>query len=129
MYCIAFGIYACVFVYVYEQCADLVFDEMQRIAAQCESTELSRFPALKERVVEVVHGKLYIINTQYALPSKLARLDPYMLHIVVRETDMLVNHIHVCACQAYLRRSLQQVHALAGLTSFTAHMLDAQYTR
>jgi Dynamin central region len=48
----------CVYMYAYQQCADLVFDEMQRIAAQCESTELSRFPALKERVVEVVHGKL-----------------------------------------------------------------------
>jgi Dynamin central region len=39
------------------QCADLVFDEMQRIAAQCETTELSRFPMLRERVVEVVHGE------------------------------------------------------------------------
>jgi Dynamin central region len=64
--------------YVYEQCADLVFDEMQRIAAQCESTELSRFPALKERVVEVVHGK-YI--AQYTLKSYWTR--SYMSHICV----------------------------------------------
>lgn len=35
------------------QCADLVFDEMQRIAAQCEGAELSRFPTLRERIVEV----------------------------------------------------------------------------
>lgn len=35
------------------QCADLVFDEMQRIAAQCEGTELSRFPTLRDRIVEV----------------------------------------------------------------------------
>lgn len=39
------------------QCADLVFDEMQRIAAQCETTELTRFPLLRERVAEVVHGE------------------------------------------------------------------------
>lgn len=35
------------------QCADLVFDEMQRIAAQCEGTELTRFPCLRDRIVEV----------------------------------------------------------------------------
>ena len=35
------------------QCADLVFDEMQRIAAQCEGAELGRFPCLRDRIVEV----------------------------------------------------------------------------
>lgn len=38
------------------QCADLVFDEMQRIAAQCEGTELTRFPCLRDRIVEVRKG-------------------------------------------------------------------------
>lgn len=39
------------------QCADLVFDEMQRIAAQCEGTELTRFPCLRDRIVEVRRGR------------------------------------------------------------------------
>lgn len=44
---------SCVFSQPGLQCADLVFDEMQRIAAQCEGTELSRFPCLRDRIVEV----------------------------------------------------------------------------
>ncbi len=40
------------------QCADLVFDEMQRMAIQCEGMDLMRFPALKDAVIEVVHSVL-----------------------------------------------------------------------
>ena len=36
------------------QCVDLVFEELQRIANQCEPGELTRFPNLRERLVEVV---------------------------------------------------------------------------
>lgn len=47
------------------QCADLVFDEMQRIAAQCEGAELSRFPSLRDRIVEVRKslGRLGVVRT------------------------------------------------------------------
>jgi len=37
---------------------DLVFDELLRMAAQCETTELTRFPELRDRVVEVVNHML-----------------------------------------------------------------------
>ena len=40
------------------QCVDLVFDEMQRIAFQSESQELSRFPELRDRVYEIVQQQL-----------------------------------------------------------------------
>jgi dynamin 1-like protein len=40
------------------QCVDLVYEELQRIAAQSEPRELSRFPFLKERLVEVVSNLL-----------------------------------------------------------------------
>jgi dynamin 1-like protein len=36
------------------QCVDLVFDELQRIASQSEPSELTRFPNLRDRMVEVV---------------------------------------------------------------------------
>jgi dynamin 1-like protein len=36
------------------QCVDLVYEELQRIAAQSEPKELTRFPILKERMVDVV---------------------------------------------------------------------------
>lgn len=40
------------------QCVDLVFDELQRMALQCETTELTRFPELRDRVTDVVTNML-----------------------------------------------------------------------
>lgn len=40
------------------QCIDLVFDELQRMASQCETTELTRFPELRDRVLDVVNQML-----------------------------------------------------------------------
>ena len=40
------------------QCIDLVFDELQRMASQCETTELTRFPELRDRVLDVVNQLL-----------------------------------------------------------------------
>lgn len=40
------------------QCVDLVYEELQRIASQCEPGELIRFPNLRDRLVEVVHDLL-----------------------------------------------------------------------
>jgi len=40
------------------QCVDLVYEELQRIASQCEPGELTRFPNLRERMAEVVSGLL-----------------------------------------------------------------------
>lgn len=36
------------------QCIDLVFDELQRLAAQCEAPELTRFSHLRDRVLDTV---------------------------------------------------------------------------
>ena len=40
------------------QCVDYVFDEMQRVALQCETDELTRFPELRERTFEIVNAML-----------------------------------------------------------------------
>ena len=40
------------------ECVDLVYEELQRIAAQSEPKELVRFPNLKERMVDVVSSLL-----------------------------------------------------------------------
>jgi dynamin 1-like protein len=40
------------------QCVDLVFEELQRIASQSEPSELTRFPILRDRMVEVVNALL-----------------------------------------------------------------------
>jgi len=40
------------------QCVDLVYDELQRIAAQSEPTELTRYPNLRDRMMDVVSSLL-----------------------------------------------------------------------
>jgi len=40
------------------QCVDLVYEELKVITNQCEPGELTRFPNLRERLVEVVNGLL-----------------------------------------------------------------------
>jgi dynamin 1-like protein len=40
------------------QCVDLIYEELQRISAQSEPSELTRFPVLRDRMVEVVSSLL-----------------------------------------------------------------------
>jgi len=40
------------------QCVELVYEELQRIASQSEPPELTRFPILRDRMVEVVNSLL-----------------------------------------------------------------------
>jgi len=40
------------------QCVDLVYEELQRIASQSEPPELTRFPNLRDRMMEVVNSLL-----------------------------------------------------------------------
>ncbi|CAI5745459.1 unnamed protein product [Peronospora destructor] len=58
------------------QCVDLVFDELQRVTSQCETIELTRFPELRDRVMEVVNGMLRgsLIPTQ-AMIQNLIRIE------------------------------------------------------
>ena len=39
-------------------CVDLVYEELQRIATQAEPSELTRYPVLRERIVEVMMNLL-----------------------------------------------------------------------
>lgn len=56
------------------QCVDLVFDEMQRMAYQSETTELSRFPELREKVFEIVNQLLRncVVPTQKMISNLIS---------------------------------------------------------
>lgn len=58
------------------QCIDLVFDELQRVTSQCETMELSRFPELRNRVIEVVNHMLRssLVPTQ-AMVQNLIQIE------------------------------------------------------
>lgn len=58
------------------QCCDLVFDEMQRICSQCESTELSRFPELRDRIMDVVSRLLRrCVSPTHSMISNLVQIE------------------------------------------------------
>ena len=58
------------------QCVDLVFDEMQRMAFQSETTELSRFPELRDRVYEIVNNLLRAcVSPTQKMISNLIQLE------------------------------------------------------
>lgn len=58
------------------QCADLVFDELQRMAAQCEPIEFQRFPELRERMVEVVSSLLRrCVSPTQLMISNLVKIE------------------------------------------------------
>jgi dynamin 1-like protein len=58
------------------QCIDLVFDELQRMASQCETTELTRFPELRDRVLDVVNALLRkCVGPTQAMISNLIKIE------------------------------------------------------
>lgn len=72
------------------QCVDLVYEELQRIALQSEPKELTRFPFLKERMVEVVSLLLKrcmaptqtmvsnLVNIELAVSNTLLWIDSFI---------------------------------------------------
>mmetsp|Transcript_16093 Transcript_16093/g.30405 ORF Transcript_16093/g.30405 Transcript_16093/m.30405 type:complete len:810 (+) Transcript_16093:287-2716(+) len=58
------------------QCVDLVYEELQRIASQCEPGELTRFPNLRDRLVEVVNGLLKrAVGPTQMMVSNLVKIE------------------------------------------------------
>jgi len=48
------------------QCVEMIYEELQRIVAQLDNKELSRFATLKDRVIEVVNQQLQ----KYRVPTR-----------------------------------------------------------
>ena len=70
------------------QCVDLVFDELQRMALQCETTELTRFPELRDRVVDVVNSMLRsCIGPTQQMISNLIKIE--LAHINTSHPDFI----------------------------------------
>ena len=57
-------------------CVDLVYEELQRIAAQSEPSELARFPILRDRMVEVVMNLLRkCVDPTQLMVSNLVKIE------------------------------------------------------
>jgi dynamin 1-like protein len=70
------------------QCVDLVYDELQRIASQSEPKELTRFPNLRDRMVEVVSSLLKrCVSPTQMMVSNLVRIE--LAYINTNHPDFL----------------------------------------
>jgi dynamin 1-like protein len=58
------------------QCVDLIYEELQRISAQSEPSELTRFPVLRDRMVEVVSSLLRrCVGPTQMMVSNLVKIE------------------------------------------------------
>ena len=58
------------------QRVDSVYEELQQISSQCEPGELTRFPNLRDRMVEVVNGLLKrAVGPTQMMVSNLIRIE------------------------------------------------------
>jgi dynamin 1-like protein len=58
------------------QCVDLVFEELQRISSQWKPGELTSFPNLRDRMVEVVNGLLKrLVGPTQTMLSNLIKIE------------------------------------------------------
>lgn len=58
------------------QCVDLVYEELQRIAMQSEPSELTRFPVLRDRMLEVVSNLLRrAVNPTQLMVANLVKIE------------------------------------------------------
>eukprot|EP00944_MAST-04C_sp_MAST-4C-sp1_P001880 g1880.t1 len=71
-----------------QQCVDLVYDELQRVASQCESPEIMRFTNLRDQIVDVVNNMLRnrLVPTQNMI-SNLIMIE--LAHINTSHPDFI----------------------------------------
>ncbi len=71
-----------------QQCVDLVYDELQRVASQCETAEIQRFEQLRDSIVDVVNVMLRerLIPTQTMI-SNLIKIE--LAHINTSHPDFI----------------------------------------
>ena len=71
-----------------QQCVDLVYDELQRVASQCETAEIQRFEQLRDSIVDVVNVMLRerLIPTQKMI-SNLIQIE--LAHINTSHPDFI----------------------------------------
>ena len=71
-----------------QQCVDLVCDELQRVASQCETSDITRFEQLRDSIIDVVNQLLRerLVPTQRMI-SDLIRIE--LAHINTSHPDFI----------------------------------------
>lgn len=83
------------------QCVDLVYEELQRIAAQSEPKELTRFPILKERIVDVVSTLLKrCMSPTQMMVTNLVKIELAVSTLTSAANRFLLDSSAICANHA-----------------------------
>jgi dynamin 1-like protein len=94
------------------QCVDLVYEELQRIASQCEPGELTRFPNLRERLTEVVSGQLKrSVNPTQTMVSNLVKVE--LAYINTSHPDFVGGSRAVAQLMRKLEKEKEEARAKA----------------
>uniref|UniRef100_A0A7S0XCP8 Dynamin GTPase n=1 Tax=Chromulina nebulosa TaxID=96789 RepID=A0A7S0XCP8_9STRA len=88
------------------QCVDFVFEEMHRMSIQSETSELNRFPNLKEKVFEIVHKNLRacVIPTQKMI-SNLIQIE--LSYINTSHPDFIGGKMAANLAQSRIKQNQQ----------------------
>jgi dynamin 1-like protein len=111
------------------QCVDLVYEELQRIASQCEPGELTRFPNLRDRLVEVVNDLLKrAVGPTQMMVSNLIKIE--LAYINTSHPDFIGGSRAVAHLMRKLekekeaRAKAKRVESVGGATPLTTSSLQ-----
>lgn len=94
------------------QCVDLCYEELQRIASQCEPGELTRFPNLRDRLVEVVSGLLKrAVGPTQMMVSNLVKVE--LAYINTSHPDFIGGSRAVAQLMRKLEKEKEEARAKA----------------
>mmetsp|Transcript_2441 Transcript_2441/g.3374 ORF Transcript_2441/g.3374 Transcript_2441/m.3374 type:complete len:749 (-) Transcript_2441:107-2353(-) len=87
-------------------CLDLVLEEMQRMVQQSETVELSRFPALRIRTMEIVHRLLHdCLGPAQKMIANLIQIE--LAYINTSHPDFIGGKAAVSAAQQHKKLAVQ----------------------
>ena len=111
------------------QCVDLVYEELQRIASQCEPGELTRFPNLRDRLVEVVNDLLKrAVGPTQMMVSNLIKIE--LAYINTSHPDFIGGSRAVAQLMRKLekekeaRAKAKKMESIGGATPLTTSSLQ-----
>ena len=91
------------------QCVDLIYDELQRIAAQSEPRELTRFPILRDRINEVVATLLRrCVGPTQMMVSNLVKIE--LAYLNTSHPDFIGGSRAVAKLMEQMSKENQNIH-------------------
>lgn len=103
------------------QCVDLVYSELQRVTAQCETVELTRFADLRERVMDVVNDMLRksLVPTQ-GMITNLIKIE--LAHVNTSHPDFIGGSQSIAVMMESMQLDKQQSSSMSASNNINTTM-------